>query len=155
MRSGLAAHIGLAAVVACSAAALAQAPGPHGHKMMRHFEPPPAGTDFNRTRSTEKGLFTITIAPEKEPFERATIHSWIATIKTAAGAPVTGAKIDVDGGMPQHGHGLPTKPEMTAELGAGRYRIEGAKFNMTGWWELKLAVKTESAADRITFNLNF
>lgn len=126
-----------------------------GFVAFRMFRPAPTGTDFSRTRSSDKGVFTMTIAPEKEPFDRAAIHSWIATVKTAAGAPVTGARIDVDGGMPHHGHGLPTKPAMTAELGEGRYRIEGVKFNMVGWWEFKLDVKAGAGTDRVTFNLSF
>jgi hypothetical protein len=62
------------------------------------------------------------------------------------------ARIGVDGGMPQHGHGLPTKPRVTRELGDGRYLIEGMKFSMTGWWEIKLAVQGDRGADKVTFN---
>ena len=42
--------------------------------------------------------------------------------------------------MPQHGHGLPTRPQVTRELADGTYLIEGMKFSMTGWWEIKLAI---------------
>ena len=55
--------------------------------------------------------------------------------------------------MPQHGHGLPTEPAVTAELGDGRYRIEGVKFNMGGWWELQLRDRRPRGQDNVTFNL--
>jgi hypothetical protein len=54
--------------------------------------------------------------------------------------------------MPQHGHGFPTQPKVTRELGDGRYLLEGMKFSMPGWWELKLKVDASSGADEITFN---
>jgi hypothetical protein len=54
--------------------------------------------------------------------------------------------------MPQHGHGLPTRPQVTRELPDGTYLLEGMKFSMTGWWEIKLAIQTTDAADKVTFN---
>ena len=62
------------------------------------------------------------------------------------------ARIEVDGGMPQHGHGLPTRPQVTRELPGGGYLIEGMKFSMSGWWEVKLAIEGPAGADRVTFN---
>ena len=56
--------------------------------------------------------------------------------------------------MPQHGHGLPTRPRVTRNLGDGVYEIEGVRFNMGGWWELKLAIDSAAGADSVTFNLN-
>jgi hypothetical protein len=55
--------------------------------------------------------------------------------------------------MPQHGHGLPTEPRVTEELGGGRYRVEGMKFNMPGWWTIKLSVSSAAGSDSATFNL--
>ena len=62
------------------------------------------------------------------------------------------ARIAVDGGMPQHGHGLPTRPRVTRELGDGSYLLEGMKFSMTGWWEIKLAIDAAEGTDKVTFN---
>lgn len=55
--------------------------------------------------------------------------------------------------MPQHGHGLPTTPQVTKNLGNGRCLIEGVKFNMRGWWTFELAVDGEDGADVVTFNI--
>ena len=68
------------------------------------------------------------------------------------GAPVHDARFAVDGGMPQHGHGLPTQPRVTRELADGTYLLEGMKFSMTGWWEVKLAIQGPHGADKVTFN---
>jgi hypothetical protein len=76
-------------------------------------------------------------------------------VTDAQGRPVDGASIAVDGGMPEHGHGLPTQPRVTRALGGGLYEIEGLRFNMGGWWELKLAIDSPAGADRVTFNLSF
>ena len=73
-------------------------------------------------------------------------------LTTPTGAPVAQARIKIDGGMPQHGHGLPTKPQVTRELSGGGYLIEGMKFSMTGWWEIKLAIDSPEGADQVTFN---
>ena len=54
--------------------------------------------------------------------------------------------------MPQHGHGLPTQPRVTRELAEGSYQLDGMKFSMTGWWELKLAITGPLGEDRVTFN---
>ena len=56
--------------------------------------------------------------------------------------------------MPQHGHGLPTRPRVTRSLGDGIYEIEGVRFNMGGWWEFKLAITAPTGSDVVTFNLN-
>lgn len=56
--------------------------------------------------------------------------------------------------MPRHGHGLPTSPQVTADLGGGRYRVEGVKFHMFGWWEFKFAITAAAGQDSVTFNLD-
>lgn len=118
------------------------------------MSPPPPDLDVSREKATAKGLYSVAIAPEAgaEPAE-GELHSWLVTLKTAAGRPVDDAKIEVSGGMPQHGHGLATRPEVTAYLDQGVYRMEGMKFTMSGWWELKLAISAGAGADEAVFNI--
>ncbi len=114
----------------------------------------PAGLDLARTRTTENGAFEVTIRPETEPVPLNRIHSWTLRVAaTEGGAPVEGASIHVDGGMPEHGHGLPTAPEVTEELGGGDYRVEGVRFNMAGQWEFSFEISADGKTDRVTFNL--
>ncbi|WP_432283233.1 FixH family protein [Aminobacter sp. BA135] len=115
--------------------------------------PAAPGPDLARSKNSAKGLYALSIAPEAGEPRQGELHAWVVTVKTRQGAPVEGAAIRVGGGMPEHAHGLPTSPEATAYLGDGRYRIEGMKFSMTGWWQLKLGVSAPAGADEATFNL--
>lgn len=114
---------------------------------------PPADLDLSRSKPSIKGLYSVAIAPEIEPMQQGPLQALVLTLATLDGKPVEGAHITVGGGMPQHGHGLPTAPEVTAYLGDGRYRVDGVRFNMRGWWELKFAISAPPGDDSVTFNL--
>ena len=113
---------------------------------------PPKELDLALTRPSADNKYVVTLQPPAQPAAINQLHAWQVRLATSAGAPVTQARIQVDGGMPQHGHGLPTKPQVTRELPDGGYLIEGMKFSMTGWWEIKLAIDGPAGADRVTFN---
>ena len=91
--------------------------------------------------------------PERGVVRQGELQSWLLTLKTAAGAPVEGAAITVSGGMPQHDHGLPTSPQATDYLGQGRYRIDGVKFTMSGWWQLHFGISAAAGSDSVVFNV--
>jgi len=109
--------------------------------------------DTSRERTTANGLYVAAIAPEAAEIKQGELQSWTITVKTAVGQPVSDATIKVDGGMPDHNHGLPTAPEITENLGEGRYRIEGVRFSMSGWWELRFDITSPAGNDTVTFNL--
>lgn len=96
---------------------------------------------------SQAGLYAFTAAPEEKAASVGPIHAWRLALTDAAGAPVAGARISIDGGMPGHGHGLPTAPEMVAEPEPGIYRIDGVKFSMTGDWVLRFAIEASAGAD--------
>ncbi len=56
--------------------------------------------------------------------------------------------------MPQHGHGLPTKPVVTGPLDSGDYLVQGLKFNMGGWWVVKFRIMAPATPDPVFFNLS-
>lgn len=124
-----------------------------GFMAWKMMQPPPADLDLARSKTSLAGTFIVSVAPEAEPVRQGPLHNWIATVTLPDGTPVENATIKIDGGMPQHGHGLPTDPQMTGALGGGKYRIEGVKFNMGGWWEFKLAIEADGKSDSVTFNL--
>jgi hypothetical protein len=124
-----------------------------GFAAMHFLMTPPDDLDLARSRPTDGGLYIATIEPEAGSIRQNELHSWVVTLETAGGAPVEDAAIAIDGGMPQHGHGLPTNPQVTSHLGEGRYRVEGVRFNMSGWWEFKLAISAPQGQDQVTFNL--
>jgi hypothetical protein len=112
----------------------------------------PSNLDLSLTRPTADNKFVVTLQPPATPPAINQLHTWQVRLASAQGAPIAHARIKVDGGMPQHGHGLPTRPQVTQELPDGTYLIEGMKFSMTGWWEIKLAIDSAAGADKVTFN---
>ncbi len=81
------------------------------------------------------------------------MHGWILHIETSAGLEIEGAIVDVEGGMPEHDHGLPTKPRVTEELGGGDYKLDGMRFHMSGYWEVVVSITTDSGISIITIPL--
>ena len=117
------------------------------------FMKPPADLDYSRTRTSAAGVYRATIEPQGDSIPQGKLHRWTLHLETASGAPVDSAVIAIDGGMPQHGHGLPTKPRATRDLGNGDHLIEGMKFNMGGWWVVKFRVNAAAGTDSLVFNL--
>ncbi len=114
---------------------------------------PPRDLDLSLRHPSAEGRYVVQMEPPATPPAVNQIHAWQIKLNTADGAPVRNARIAVDGGMPQHGHGLPTQPQVTREVVAGTYLMEGMKFSMTGWWEIKLAVDAPQGADTAVFNV--
>ena len=90
--------------------------------------------------------------PEGAP-EINRMHSWILHIEDESGNEVEGAIIDVEGGMPEHDHGLPTKPRVTQDLGGGDYRLDGMRFHMSGAWEIVVNITTSAGTSKAIIKL--
>lgn len=121
----------------------------HEHKMVRA----PADLDLSRSVLSDKKIFAVSYQSRPDPVPVNKLHVWTLTLKTADGKPVENAMISLDGDMPEHGHGLPTQPEVTEHLGSGSYLVEGLKFSMPGWWVMKFIIKAQQKEDSVTFNL--
>ena len=106
------------------------------------------------TSITRSGYFHISYQSELEPITINQIHNWALHIETPAGDPVSGAKISVSGGMPMHNHGLPTNPKVTTDLGRGKYKLEGLRFHMRGYWELIVIIEVQGRRDTGIVKLN-
>lgn len=115
---------------------------------------PPASEFGPGPRASAKGLYIASLqgADALKARRMYTIQTTVVDGKT--GKAITEATILVDGGMPQHGHGLPTRPRVTNNLGDGKYEISGLRFNMGGWWELELTITTAAGTDTVTFHLS-
>lgn len=112
----------------------------------------PDNLNLSLARVTNQSIYVVEVRSLIDPIVINKMHAWEITVRTPSGEPVTNAYIKVGGGMPQHGHGFPTQPEVTRELGNGRYLLEGMKFSMSGWWELQLDVSSKFGTDKVTFN---
>lgn len=104
--------------------------------------------------SSTGGLYQVTVESPGDLVMNV-LENWVVTIRDSKGQPVDNATISIDGGMPSHGHGLPTAPAVTEKLGDGRYRVEGVKFNMSGSWELDLEIVAAPGTDsaKVKFDL--
>lgn len=118
------------------------------------FMRPPGDLSYGRERTSEGGRYVATIIPAGDSIPKGKLQQWTLRVVAIDSAPVGPATITVDGGMPQHGHGLPTKPVVTGPLESGDYLVEGLKFNMGGWWVVKFRIMTPASADSVVFNLN-
>ena len=114
----------------------------------------PAASEFGLgPRVSAAGHYVASLEPAK-PLRPRQMQRVRVVVRDADGRAIDEAQISIDGGMPQHGHGLPTRPRVTRNLGDGMYEIEGVRFNMGGWWEFKLAIAGSRGADTVTFILD-
>ena len=120
---------------------------------MRIFMAAPGDLDLSLSKKSETGLYAVSLMPEQAPIREGVLQSFVLTVKMADGKPVAVSRIEIGGGMPEHGHGLPTEPRLTAALGDGKYRIEGFKFTMSGWWQLKFTIDAPQGRDEADFNI--
>jgi len=98
--------------------------------------------------------YVVTISPRPATSPVGQLHTWRLRLRTAAGAPVAGARIRVTGDMPAHGHGLPTQPRVRGR-GSGRYEVLGMEFQMGGHWFVEFAISASAGRDvaRVSFDL--
>jgi hypothetical protein len=123
---------------------------PHTHGLST---PLPADTEFGLgPRTSSDGHYTATLNP-LEPVKVGKMQVMQLALSYEGGQPVGDAAIHLNGGMPQHGHGLPTQPRVRGLPAAGMYQVEGLKFNMGGWWVLTFQVDGAAGCDSISFNL--
>jgi hypothetical protein len=113
----------------------------------------PADLDLATTRLSNQGMYKASYTPSRLPIAINQIHSWTLHVATPDGRPVADASITVDGDMPQHGHGLPTQPQVTKNLGNGDYLVEGMKFQMGGWWVVDFTIEAHGQRDTVRFNM--
>lgn len=102
-------------------------------------------------RTTERGLYAITYVTRPSPVPLGGLFEIEATLTSAAtGAPITDAAVSIDARMPQHGHGMPTRPEDDPGPHAGGvYVTRGMKFHMQGDWVVAFDVIGPAGPDRL------
>jgi len=113
-----------------------------------------AGRKNAVTKISENGNYRITLFSNESPVPVQKIHTWTVHIETKTGKAFDDGKVYVNGGMPMHRHGLPTKPKAKKYLGNGDYQVDGVKFNMHGHWELRFNIQSGRDTDRIVFKVN-
>lgn len=84
---------------------------------------------------------SLAVSSQVTPVPLNQMHSWVISLHNATGSAIENATITIDGGMPQHDHGLATKPQVTDYLGDGNYLIEGIRFHMPGAWLMQIQIE--------------
>jgi hypothetical protein len=112
-----------------------------------------AAADGSRWWNSASGAFRLSYSSRLDPIVINRIHRWELHLTDAGGNPVVGAEILAAGGMPAHDHGLPTKPQITRELGEGRYLLDGMRFHMHGFWEVTFDIHSAGHTDSVVVTL--
>jgi len=98
-------------------------------------------------------LYRATMIPSPDPIALDRTLSWTVEVRTAAGTPVEGAVLELESWMPDSEGVSAPRPRVTANEGAGRYRIDGLRFDRRGWWNVKLRISAPAGTDSLAFNL--
>lgn len=104
--------------------------------------------------ATQSGAYRVRLRPQNPPVEIGKRQLWVANITDASGADFTPNALHFDGGMPGHGHGLPSAPEFTRHLGGSDYLLEGLALNMPGDWRFVVTVGGPAGVDNAVFDFN-
>lgn len=113
----------------------------------------PDGLDAHPLQLSAKGQYFAYIQ-SASPVSLNQIHKWHLVLTNDRGEPAIGKKIIVEGIMPGHVHGMPTKPRVIEEVEPGRYVVGGMKFQMAGWWVITFVIDDKpSEQDRVTYNI--
>ena len=105
------------------------------------------------TTQSKRGL-QIQAQPQLQPLAINQMHSWTLSLKTADGKAAEGLTITVQGGMPEHDHGLPTQPAIVAETAPGEYSLQGVRFHMPGLWQLNIEISAKDWVDSAVIELS-
>jgi hypothetical protein len=106
---------------------------------------------FPGVRSTVSGAYRITVrsCPTVVPVNAPTF--WTVKVTTRRGTPIAG-RVDVTGGMPEHGHGFLTRPVVTRGSAPGVYRVR-LVFAMRGRWVVEYRISERGRRDVARYQL--
>ncbi|HEX4859208.1 MAG TPA: FixH family protein, partial [Usitatibacteraceae bacterium] len=111
---------------------------------------PAARLDLALEKPSRDGKFRVALVPPRDGPAVNRIDSWSIRLMTPAGEPIRNGLVYLNGGMPEHGHGLPTRPRTYGEVAPGLYQVDGVKLSMTGWWEMLVAIQANGTEDFAT-----
>ena len=123
--------------------AIAGADHQHDRKLTKHYEE----SEF---RVTDKKLFSVEMVIKgKEPVTG--VNTIDLIIHNREDKDVTGAAITVTPWMPDMGHGVFEKP-VVSEKGGGLYNVDNIILIMSGHWELRIDIKSDTLQDSVVFD---
>lgn len=108
-----------------------------------------SGCTTSVTKMTAKGIFEVKITGQGRILKNGR-NEVILKVANEKGKAVEGAQIEITPWMPEHGHGTPWPPTVTAQ-GQGTYKAI-IPIMMAGTWELRIKVKKGELEDTVLFN---
>jgi YtkA-like len=78
-------------------------------------------------------------------------NAWTIRVEDM-GTPQTGATMKITPFMPDHGHGTPTKANVSPMMEPGQYQVTPLYLYMAGLWQITLEVTTPAAKDSVVFS---
>lgn len=101
---------------------------------------------------SEQQDVVVSIKGNRNFFALNKMQYWDVVIAKVNGSPIKDVELSFDGGMPSHGHGMPTMPKVVKE-GDTEFLVKGIKFSMPGVWELYFDIKNEDSTVRLTLEV--
>lgn len=108
--------------------------------------------NWEQTVDSGKKLFRGKLICDAAP-QTGSFQSCKLKLTDQRGNPTRKAKIKLTGGMPAHGHGLPTAPEVVADDTPGSYLIKGLRYSMPGAWLIDLKIHAFNIVDQLSYDV--
>ena len=112
----------------------------------------PEEIDTVTSLTTKRGHFKLSYTAAEDGVPLNTLHNWTLKILNKDGIPVNDAIIVLYGDMPEHRHGMVTKPRVRKGRRPGEYTVQGMKFHMPGWWIMVFDISPGNQRDGGMFN---
>jgi hypothetical protein len=119
-----------------------------------------AGPVFGTPQLTQVGRYRVGVAFEPDPPPMGELFTATATVMLPDGTPLETGVVTLDARMPQHDHGMETRPrvregdcdpEGACRHPDGVYVADGFKFHMSGDWTVLLTVDGPRGPDSTSF----
>ncbi|TWT40340.1 hypothetical protein RAS1_40480 [Phycisphaerae bacterium RAS1] len=118
-----------------------------------------ADADGYRQITSNGGAYRVRYRPRPQPIPMNAPFALDVEIEPiskdagrAGGAERSDVMLNVDADMPEHGHGMNTKPIIT-RTGPGRFTVGGLLFHMPGYWEVYLDITRDNRTERAQFDV--
>ncbi|MDH3200125.1 MAG: hypothetical protein OEM15_04440 [Myxococcales bacterium] len=110
---------------------------------------------FVANAQSDTGGVLVVVHTDTLPIPVNVMHRWRIQVLRGSDnpTPFMPEALVVNGGMPSHGHGLPTQPAVSRYLGNGMFLVNGMRFNMGGEWQMIVRVLEGDRWHRAVFTI--
>jgi hypothetical protein len=106
-----------------------------------------------RSIISNDGVFSVMYSTLPAPVPMNELFAIDVDVAARDGVAGDSLTLQVDAGMPEHGHGMNVEPTAVSS-GRGRFRVAGMLFHMSGRWDIYFDITrdgiTSRAQDEIT-----